>query len=127
MSIKVFFILVLVLLFIIWYAFPRVLVCGDSMYPTYKNDEILHSKRFFNRKNLQVGDVVVVHFKKSFPIEGERTVIKRIAFMTEDSVFLLGDNPSESYDSRYYGEVPKSYVKCLISEQRAHEVKLEAI
>ena len=104
-----------------------VLVCGNSMFPTYQDGEIVSSKRFFDRKSLKIGDVVVVKFSKNFKLEGERVVIKRIAYITDNYIYLLGDNPSESYDSRYYGQVPISFVLCKLNDQRYHEINMEAI
>ena len=95
------------------------------MTPTYAPNEILRSKRIFSRKKLDVGDVVVVKFKKDFPIEGQRIVIKRISDIKGNKIFLLGDNADASYDSRYYGYVPVSFVMCYIKDQRPLMINVE--
>ena len=73
---------------------------GDSMLPTLKNgDRVLVEKT----ANLRIGDVVVA--KHPFRIT---PIIKRITeFSTSGKLFLSGDNPDESTDSRTFGEVPE--------------------
>ena len=112
-------VLPIVLIFaLLYHLFPRILVCGYSMYPTYEDNEIIWGTRLFKRKNLKVGDVVVAKFV-SEENEGHTTIIKRISRLKEDKVYLLGDNPKESYDSRYYGYIPLKCVKVRLLEQRS--------
>lgn len=112
MIVKVLLICVLTLVLIAFIAvvldktlFPLVNVVGNSMYPTYKDGEIIFSTRLFNRHHLKRGDVVTFN---SYNVSGERRiVIKRVAIVDEKKgVYCLGDNPSVSYDSRFYGYVP---------------------
>ena len=48
------------------------------------------------------GDVVLVRD----PLDPSAYVLKRIADVTRDGVFLAGDHAADSLDSRHYGAVP---------------------
>lgn len=73
-------------------------VVGDSMKPTLTDGQIVCVTPFLTPK---VGHVVVA-------ILNGREVVKRIATITDDwQVQLLGDNTSQSSDSRKYGTIPK--------------------
>jgi nickel-type superoxide dismutase maturation protease len=77
----------------------RVKTVGDSMLPTLKDgDEVIVK----STAALQVGDIVVA--KHPFR---QTPVIKRITkFSTCGKLFLSGDNPQESTDSRSFGGIP---------------------
>jgi type IV secretory pathway protease TraF len=70
------------------------------MAPSYWHGQIVVAKR---AKHPRIGDVVIVKHHK---VEH----IKRVSDLNEDEVFLLGDNPNESTDSREYGWVPKDSI-----------------
>ena len=94
---------------LIYYLFPPVKVCGRSMYPTYQDDTILLTTRCFLK--YVPGEVYVYNRKE----DGDsREVIKRLkdVVIQEGQTYLYfeGDNPEESYDSRYYGYVHHSLV-----------------
>lgn len=82
-------------------------ISGNSMSPTYKDKDIILSTRFFSKKHLKKGDVVLF----TSPNSGH-TAIKRILYFdySINNFFLLGDNANESMDSRVYGLVPSSYI-----------------
>jgi len=98
--------------------FPVIQVCGDSMFPTYHDGEVLLSRRVFSRKKVQKGDVIVYCMHEN----GERNVIKRVADIKKVegklSFYCLGDNSSNSYDSRYYGYIPSAWLVCKPFNQR---------
>lgn len=73
---------------------------GESMAPTYPQGKIVFAWRFLKPKK---GDVVIV---KHHRLE----LIKRIEQLEGDKVYVLGDNPPESTDSRHYGWLPLSAV-----------------
>lgn len=101
------------------YLFPLIEVVGDSMYPTYKNGEIVVGRRLFRKSSLKKGDVVVYYNPTD---QSKRRVIKRIDSVTKDKgnilFYCLGDNAEESYDSRYYGFFSSNLVICKIVNQR---------
>lgn len=88
------------------------------MFPTYHDGEVLLSRRVFSRKKVQKGDVIVYCMHEN----GERNVIKRVADIKKVegklSFYCLGDNPKESYDSRYYGYIPSDWLVCRPFNQR---------
>ena len=101
---------VMVLLIVL---FKTVLLIGfvpsESMEPTLNKGSIILGSRIF--KDLDVGDIVI--FKRN-----GRLLVKRIAAtegqqversgelitVPKDSFYMLGDNESCSYDSRYWEE-----------------------
>ncbi|PWA01537.1 hypothetical protein BB558_002377 [Smittium angustum] len=93
------------------------------MLPTIntQGDWVVVNKLFGNRfKSLKTGDIVI----STSPLDPGRLVIKRIAGMEQDIVdlglvkkkvpkghlWLSGDNPSGSTDSRNYGAVPMAMI-----------------
>ncbi len=77
----------------------RYRVEGNSMLPTLKNGEEVLVK---TGKILQIGDIVVANH----PFKQSVIIIKRIEkISTSGKLFLVGDNPSESTDSRNFGEI----------------------
>jgi phage repressor protein C with HTH and peptisase S24 domain len=68
-------------------------VKGWSMKPTLKPDKLVAVSR---RLKLKTGVIVVAK------VDG-RDVVKRIAKLKHDKVFLVGDNLINSHDSRNYG------------------------
>lgn len=76
----------------------RFVVFGSSMLPKLKpGDNIISFDWFLNPK---VGDIVVALLDK-------RLIIKRVRFIRENKVFLVGDNEKESTDSREIGWIDK--------------------
>ncbi len=71
-------------------------VTGNSMYPTYKNGQIIVVSPL---KKAKVGSIVMA-------VQSKREVLKRVASITNDHmVELRGDNATESTDSRALGPV----------------------
>jgi SOS-response transcriptional repressor LexA len=73
-------------------------IVGKSMEPAYTEGQVVVFRR---SKKISSGDVVLA-------IVDGREVIKRIADVTKDTVYLLGDNATHSTDSRHYGFVAKN-------------------
>lgn len=78
-------------------------VAGDSMLPTYRPGDTLLGWRWFAPKR---GDVVVV--------QTDRPIIKRVTHVNVEGVFIEGDNPRRSTDSRTFGRVRRSQIEAKI-------------
>jgi len=70
-------------------------VVGDSMKPTLHDGQLVFAHHV---RSFRPGQVVVAHIDS-------REVIKRIYRVENGRVFLQGDNPEQSTDSRDYGSV----------------------
>jgi nickel-type superoxide dismutase maturation protease len=77
---------------------------GLSMMPSYAHGKIIFGFRF---KRPQVGDVVIVRHHRL-------EIIKRVDQLHEGQVYLLGDNPEESTDSRQFGWLPTTAVIAVV-------------
>jgi phage repressor protein C with HTH and peptisase S24 domain len=79
-------------------------VSGESMEPSYKPGRLVVGLRCAKPHR---GDVVVADFG--------RLLIKRVGRIeTDGGLWLLGDNPGMSSDSRDFGPVPPECVKAVI-------------
>jgi phage repressor protein C with HTH and peptisase S24 domain len=76
---------------------------GESMLPTYRPGDTLLGWRWFKPKR---GDIVVAHT--------DRPLIKRVTHVNIEGVFLEGDNPRRSTDSRTFGLVRRDQVEARI-------------
>ena len=79
-------------------------VDGESMSPTLRSgDKVLLDPR----ATLNVGDVVAA----SHPFKSKITLIKRLVSIGPDGrIFLGGDHPGESTDSRSFGTIDRDQV-----------------
>lgn len=91
---------------ILYFFFPVITICGYSMYPTLNDGEIFIGRRVFRKTKCKVGEIYVY---KAPDYEGKgkevKYVIKRLASIKEGKYYFLGDNLSDSQDSRMYGLV----------------------
>jgi nickel-type superoxide dismutase maturation protease len=90
-----------------WWAahhFERVAVTGSSMEPA-----LLPGDRLLVRKTATVhaGDIVAA----PDPRQAGRTVLKRAGSVGAGMVWLIGDNPEHSTDSRHFGPVATGSVE----------------
>lgn len=89
------------------YVFPLVNVCGNSMLPTYHDGELVFSTRIFRKDKIKPEDIMVFRH----PTVRDRLLIKRVDKVFKDnhgeiqSIYFLGDNAPDSYDSRNFGYV----------------------
>ncbi len=75
-------------------------VSGNSMKPSLKTGDIIMVKRRFK---INRGNVIIIKLT-------DREIVKRVADVKKDKVYVLGDNPSESTDSRSLGWLSKNQV-----------------
>lgn len=79
-------------------------VVGPSMAPAYSPGTIVLGAKWLRPR---VGNVVVAE-------RGGREIIKRVVQTGELGFYLLGDNPSQSTDSRTYGWFAPQTIKSVI-------------
>lgn len=75
-------------------------VVGESMLPALRPGQLVVAVR---TPRLRVGDVVIARHHK-------RDKLKRVQSVQGGQVFLLGDNPARSTDSRSFGWLPATAV-----------------
>ncbi|HSE61898.1 MAG TPA: S26 family signal peptidase [Candidatus Saccharimonadales bacterium] len=74
------------------------------MAPAYTPGRLVFAARL---RKPRVGDVVIVRHH-------HLELIKRISQIEDGRVYLLGDNPMESTDSRHYGWLPLASVQGIV-------------
>jgi nickel-type superoxide dismutase maturation protease len=95
-----------------WPPVSRFVVEGPSMEPAYRSgDRLLVNRLAYLRAAPEAGDVVVLRD----PGHRRRLLLKRIAEAPPgagraDAIYVLGDHPAESRDSRHFGAVPRSLI-----------------
>jgi signal peptidase I len=109
------FVVVLILIILViavrYYMFPNLDIVGNSMYPTLLDGEKKHSRRFFNKFDTpKIGRIYVYRDPTG------KLVIKRLKMIKDDLCYFVGDNPSMSYDSRYYGFINRKHIVALLME-----------
>jgi nickel-type superoxide dismutase maturation protease len=83
----------------------RFKISGHSMQPTYsQDDEVLVSSLPLKFAKPKIGDIVV--FEKS-----RKYYIKRVKNVKENKYYLIGDNKSDSKDSRKFGLIDATQIK----------------
>lgn len=75
------------------------------MLPTYKNGKKLFVKKRWFFCTLNKGDIVIFYHPKN-----KKILIKRILEINSNEFILIGDNKSESTDSRNFGSVYKKNI-----------------
>jgi nickel-type superoxide dismutase maturation protease len=79
-------------------------IAGDSMRPNFLPDDITLGLCWFVPA---VGQVVVARLP-------DRRIIKRIARLERDQVWIQGDNPDASIDSRSFGPLSRRQLEAVI-------------
>ena len=79
-------------------------VVGQSMLPAYRPGTLVLGVRWLRP---QLGRVVIAE-------RDGREIIKRVTDMKAGRVFVLGDNPARSTDSREYGWLELRMIKSVI-------------
>jgi signal peptidase I len=95
-------------------------VNGDSMTPTYREgDQLLVLRRGF-RGRLRVGAVVVclpppgIRIRAGDVDAATQLMVKRVAALPAGQVYVLGDAPRHSLDSRAFGALPPELVRGVV-------------
>lgn len=91
-------------------------VQGHSMVPILPPGTVVFGWCWFRR--LKVDKVVM------FTREGRET-IKRIDRINDKGLFVLGDHPDTSTDSRHYGPIPREWVQAVVFWPRTAKVLAE--
>ena len=88
-------------------SFLNVKIIGDSMWPSFKDGDIVECEAYSNQ-TIEVADLVVfLHpFKKNL------TCVKRVKSILENGLFVEGDNPdpTASTDSHNFGSIVTSTI-----------------
>tara|TARA_Y100000991_G_scaffold186026_1_gene150430 strand:+ start:151 stop:450 length:300 start_codon:yes stop_codon:yes gene_type:complete len=89
------------------------IVCGDSMFPTFKEGEIVFFKKYIKNKSLlKVGQIVILYH----PLKNIR-LIKRINNVYEHSIEVYGDNIEHSSDSNKFGLINNEKVIGIVTSK----------
>lgn len=71
-------------------------ISGDSMFPSFENGQTVFIKA---ARPISEGDVVMF-------LHNGLEKIKRVSGVDADKLYVLGDNPRFSTDSRHFGDIP---------------------
>ncbi len=89
------------------------IVRGDSMLPTLKDSEIVFFKKYIKGKSLlKVGQIVIFYH----PLKNIK-LIKRISYISKNSVGVFGDNIEHSDDSRKFGLINNEKVIGIVTSK----------
>ena len=88
---------------------------GDSMWPTFRDGEVLTFRSLKANETLAPGDVVLAYH----PLKDNVLMVKRIHRIEPDGhLFLTGDqpDPTSTEDSHNFGPVASTAVKAKLAE-----------
>lgn len=86
-------------------------VVGTSMLPTYDEGQLILAVKPFRKVRLH--DIVIISHQG-------REKIKRITELDGNRVYVRGDNPRHSTDSRHFGWIERHHVKGRVVWPRRH-------
>ena len=106
-------IIIFILLLIIIVSPEIQCVSGKSMQPTLHDGELLVVSKYITPKD---GDIVIIDTSKvpNYEQDSEHIIKRYYEALSTDGYYVLGDNASCSYDSRYFGEIPKEAVEGVV-------------
>lgn len=93
-------------------------VQGHSMVPVLPPGTMIYGWRWF--RQLKPQKVIVFS-------HDDKEAVKRIDKIEEESLFVLGDHPETSNDSRQYGNIPIAEVKSVVVWPRTAKVVAETL
>ena len=89
------------------------IVCGNSMWPTLEDSDIVFFKKYIKNKSLlKVGQIVIFYH----PLKNIR-LIKRIKNVDKNSIEVLGDNSEYSTDSSKFGLINNEKVIGIVTSK----------
>jgi hypothetical protein len=91
-------------------------VQGHSMVPVLPPGTVVWGWRWFSK--LRPDKVIIF-------VRDHRETVKRVDHLANDGVFVLGDHPETSTDSRHYGTIPTEAVEAVVVWPRTHKVMAE--
>jgi nickel-type superoxide dismutase maturation protease len=81
----------------------KIKIEGHSMAPALRHNQIVFASSIpYIFRKPRTGDIVIVRHT--------RCIIKRIAEIKEDKIFIIGDNEEKSTDSRSFGWIGKESI-----------------
>lgn len=93
-----------------WLGFEFHYVPSESMAPNITAQDVLLSDTSVKAiTNSDVNDVLVF----VDPANTQRLLMKRLAYSSDEGLFLLGDNARRSHDSRHFGKIEPRQVKAV--------------
>lgn len=100
-------------------AFPIMIrkVQGHSMVPVLPPGTLVYAWRWYRRLKPQK----VIIFNRQ-----DRETVKRIDKVDDSGIFVLGDHPETSTDSRHYGAIPYEAVEAIVFWPRTAKVLAES-
>lgn len=104
-------IIVLIILCIVYQVLRPIVVCGDSMFPTLKENDIFFAVRVTKHTEFRVGEIYI--YRPPYSNGRKHYVIKRLTRIEPYSkkLYFEGDNKDVSFDSRAYGYISREDVK----------------
>lgn len=80
---------------------------SNSMSPTLKQGDIVIADTWIDSEKIAVGDIIIFEH----PEIPKANIIKRVSSLKKNSVYVLGDSPNNSLDSRLLGDIEKEAIK----------------
>lgn len=115
-------IVVIILVVLIAYLYPRALVIGDSMLPTLEEGQKLRCSRWYVIRSIKLNNLIPL--KKGVyvlrDLESDKLLIKRLldykysVMECRFSYWFEGDNKDNSKDSRKFGFVSEEYIVAIV-------------
>jgi nickel-type superoxide dismutase maturation protease len=93
-------------------------VQGHSMVPILPPGTLVYAWRWY--RSLKPQKVIIF-------IRENRETVKRIDHIDEGGLYVLGDHPETSTDSRHYGTIPTTAVEGIVFWPRTAKVLAESI
>ena len=115
------------LILIFFLLFPVIKVLDDSMFPTYRDGQIILGCRILSKRKCEAGKVYIIHLydeEDGSPYYIIKRLHKVHKFANGSVMYdFRGDNSFVSYDSRQYGLFKSSQVEARLLFSRKKQTK----